>query len=388
MSDGTYFFDVSIPESPTYIGFLEGRGARAKWRDMKTFENYLYIVADSDDHGVQIMDLNQITSVESPPVTFAESAHYDSGSAQNVAINEESGFAYIVNSDSCSGGLLMLDLSNPLDPVSSGCSKSTGTTHDAQCVNYRGADVRYTGKEICIVCNFNTIAILDVTDKSDTKQISILSSNDFEDIIQGWLTADQTYFIAGDKKEDMNTRTYAIDVSNLRAPQISTSLDSGDFAQASNVYVKGGHAYLAKFRAGLRILSLSQLSDGVLTEDGFFDIFPFTNDIGRDEGAWGVYPFLTSGIILVSGVESGLFILHSTTATESPTSKPTRTASPTSSPLPTLTPTFSEHPTKSPAPSFKPTISTAPTGLPSAAPFNPTSGQDCRRFMNFFWNFF
>jgi hypothetical protein len=47
-----------------------------------------------------------------------------------------------------------------------------------------------------------------------------------------------------------------------------------------------------------------------LTEVGSFDTYlsPTANSAGTD-GAWGVYPFLTSGTLLVSDIENGLFLL-------------------------------------------------------------------------------
>ena len=48
-----------------------------------------------------------------------------------------------------------------------------------------------------------------------------------------------------------------------------------------------------------------------LTEIGSFDTYlsPSANSAGTD-GAWGVYPFLTSGTLLVSDIENGMFLLR------------------------------------------------------------------------------
>jgi hypothetical protein len=47
-----------------------------------------------------------------------------------------------------------------------------------------------------------------------------------------------------------------------------------------------------------------------LKEIGSFDTYlsPSANSAGTD-GAWGVYPFLTSGTLLVSDIENGMFVL-------------------------------------------------------------------------------
>ena len=57
-----------------------------------------------------------------------------------MAINEDTGFAYIVGSDECAGGLHMVDISDPVNPTFAGCFGDHGYTHDTQCVTYAGPD--------------------------------------------------------------------------------------------------------------------------------------------------------------------------------------------------------------------------------------------------------
>jgi hypothetical protein len=45
-----------------------------------------------------------------------------------------------------------------------------------------------------------------------------------------------------------------------------------------------------------------------LKESGLFDTYPLHDDT-QGAGAWGVYPFLPSGNILVSDIQRGLFIV-------------------------------------------------------------------------------
>ena len=49
---------------------------------------------------------------------------------------------------------------------------------------------------------------------------------------------------------------------------------------------------------------------------GFFDTFP-VSDNGSFNGAWGVYPYLPSGNILISDISSGLYIVKDNTKTPS-----------------------------------------------------------------------
>ena len=117
-----------IPSKPQYLGDLvRTKGANmSSWREIKTYKNYALIVSDGsgDHHGIQIFDLTQLRNVTTPK-HFTEDAHFDAGSIHDIAVNQESGFAYAVGTASggerCGGGLLMVDMHTPLQPKFAGC---------------------------------------------------------------------------------------------------------------------------------------------------------------------------------------------------------------------------------------------------------------------------
>ena len=99
-TNGTAFVEISDPENPIYLGNLPSHTHSSIWRDAKVYQNHAFIVADvNGNHGVQIFDLTQLRDITSS-VTFTETAHYDNmGSAHNIVINEETGYAYAVDGD-------------------------------------------------------------------------------------------------------------------------------------------------------------------------------------------------------------------------------------------------------------------------------------------------
>ena len=166
-SNGTSFVDVTDPNAPVYLGNLPSTSGDRPWRDVKVYANHAYIVADDiDNHGMQVFDLTRLRGMASP-TTFTVDALYDAiGSAHNVAINEDSGFAYIVGGDDCAGGLHMVDIRNPKSPVFAGCFSADGYTHDVQCVTYTGPDQDHLNDEICFASNEDSMTVIDVTNKS------------------------------------------------------------------------------------------------------------------------------------------------------------------------------------------------------------------------------
>ena len=115
---------------------------------------------------MQVFDLTQLRTA-TPGTTFTNTAHYDGfGHAHNLAINEDTGFAYAVGTETCSGGLHMIDIQVPTGPVFAGCFSDDGYTHDAQCVLYNGSRYDLCRSGNLLNSNEDTVTIVDVTDKA------------------------------------------------------------------------------------------------------------------------------------------------------------------------------------------------------------------------------
>ncbi len=313
-TSGTAFVDITDPELPVYLGNLPTQTSNSSWRDIKTRGDYAFIVSEASGHGMQVFDLTELRSVASPPVTFSATAHYSQfGNAHNIVVNEDSGFAYAVGTSTCSGGLHMIDISDPLNPTNAGCFSADGYTHDAQCVNYLGPDPDYAGQEVCFNSNTDTLTIADVTDKANPAQISRTSYTGVGYTHQGWITDDHRYFLINDELDELNfghnTKTYIWDIADLDNPTVIGIFVSEKAASDHNLYIHDGFVYQANYKAGLRILTLDDVANGNLTEVAYFDTFP-SNDSNGTSAAWSVYPYFASGNVIVSDISAGLFILQ------------------------------------------------------------------------------
>lgn len=323
-NDGLTFVDVSDPLRPRAIGHLPAAAPAADWRDVKVYADHAYVVADgSPGHGVQVFDLARLRGVEVFTTFDADARYTEVGSVHNIAINEATGFAYAVGSQSsgttCGGGLHMIDLSSPKSPVFAGCFSDTSTgrsltgyTHDVQCVVYDGPDADYVGREICIGSNETALSIADVTDKASAAAISTASYPDAQYVHQGWLTEDQAYFVQNDELDELggqvsNTRMLVWDVSDLDDPVLVTEHFGPTGAVDHNMYVRGDLLFHSNYNYGLRVIDVS--NPAAPFERGHFDTHP-TDDAVGFAGSWSNYPWFADGVVAVTSRGEGLFLVR------------------------------------------------------------------------------
>ncbi|WP_046758966.1 choice-of-anchor B family protein [Kordia jejudonensis] len=311
--DKTCFVDVSDPVNPVYLGNLPTNTGANFWRDVKVYNNHAYIVADIvGNHGMQVFDLTRLRNVANPPETFTpDNILTDVGSCHNIAINEATGFAYLLGCNTFSGGPHFVNLANPANPVSVGGYSGDGYTHDAQIVIYNGPDTEHVGKEIMIASNENEVVILDVSDKTSVVRLARIDYLDVGYTHQGWLSDDHRYFYLGDERDEINfgynSRGLVFDFADLDNPSFLTSFTGNSGAIDHNYYTNGNKLYQANYTAGLRVLDITNPSN--INEIGFFDTHPESNDT-TFFGAWSIYPYFASGNLIISDIDRGLFIIR------------------------------------------------------------------------------
>jgi len=313
-NQGTTFIDISDPANAIVLGTLNTKTVNSSWRDVKVRNGIAYIVSEATDHGMQVFNLEKLKNISDPPLTFTEDAFYDGfGSAHNIVINEESGFAYAVGTKTFNGGPHFIDINTPFRPKEAGGYAEGNYSHDAQVVTYQGPDTAYTDKEILIGSNETEVIIVDVTDKENPVKISSIAYPNIGYTHQGWFTDDFKYFLLGDELDEQNfggkTRTIIFDFTDLDNPLLHFEHFGATDAIDHNGYVKGNLFYQANYTAGVRILDISSIENKNINEIGYFDTHP-ENDISGFDGAWNVYPYLPSGNIIISDINRGLFVIR------------------------------------------------------------------------------
>jgi len=248
--------------------------------------------------------------------TFTADHVYRGGGFQdthNIVINPDSHFAYLVGGNTCNGGLHMVNISSPLTPAFAGCFSADGYTHDAQCLIYNGPDQDYQGRELCFASNEDTVTVVDVTVKNNPTQLSRTGYSGSQYTHQGWLSEDQRFFLIDDELDEIfdgvNTRTMVMDFRDIDQPVFRGFHESDGASIDHNQYIVGRHTFQANYTRGLRILELGNLKEPEMKEVAFFDTYPESDGSGFP-GAWNVYPFFDNGIVIVSDVNRGVFILQ------------------------------------------------------------------------------
>ena len=321
-SNGTAFVDITDPVDPTYLGLLPTHTVNSLWRDLETFNNYVFIGSEAPGHGLQIFDLMQLDAVTGAPVTFTESAYYgEFGHSHTLTINTATGFLYAMGSDTFDGGLHIVDINDPLNPTLAGGYSEDGYTHDGYVWLYDGPDPNYLGKEVFFACNEDELTIVDVSNKSDCQTIGIY---DYEGeahvgyVHQGWVTKDKAHFLVDDEldeieignaQEPYGTRTHMFDISSLENVNYMGFYETDNSAIDHNMYALDQFIYQSNYRSGVRVVDAVRVQDAQLSEVGFFDLYP-TNDFAQFSGTWSNYPYLPSKVNIATSMYEGFFILR------------------------------------------------------------------------------
>jgi len=337
--EGHFFLEVKNGSELVIKGFLPVTQGYALQHDMKVVGDFAYMGAEDGGHGMQIFDMRRllsITTCQQPKycrkldwdALYEGTDSYKVRNSHNIVANEDSNYVYIVGGNNgCKGGLHVVDVSSPKNPKFVACFGDDGYVHDAQCVKYTGPDTRYRNKEICFCYNGNTVTIVDVSNKSNIQMISRTGYSKVGYTHQGWLSSDQTHVVFGDEADEdgsSNTRTLVMNVKNLENPTNFKVWSGPTKAVDHNQYIIKATAegqdydpikhkntdlvYQANYASGLSILQVLDYESGSFFEVGYFDTYPL-DDGANFNGAWSVYPYFRSGVIVVSSIKEGLYLL-------------------------------------------------------------------------------
>jgi choice-of-anchor B domain-containing protein len=342
--NGTVIVDVTVPGTPVLVGNIPGN--TSLWREVKVLQvpqaggphrAYAYVSTEAPGGGLQIIDLtnlpasvslaNTLTEFSTSHTLYVSNIDY----ATNVALPGATPFLYIAGSNLAGGAYRIYSLADPAAPaLVTTPPAGTGYMHDStsmlitdnrttQCAN------AHNPCEVLVDFNETSVDLWDVTEKATPVRLSTTTYPTATYVHSGWPTADQRHIVLHDELDEIRrgirTQIYTLDVGDLRTPNLVTSYVGGTTTTDHNGYTIGNRYYVSHYKRGLVIFDVS--NPQALSEVGSFDTYltPSANTSGTD-GAWGVYPFLPSGTLLVSDIENGLFLLRKNETLPPPAAPP------------------------------------------------------------------
>jgi choice-of-anchor B domain-containing protein len=306
-SSGVNVVEVTNPDLPQMVSFVAG--PNSLWRDIRTFGHHAYVVSEGGS-GIQVVDLS---SVDQGTVTLLGTVTTGgTSSTHNVSVDTVSGFLYRCGGGS--NGLRIYDLANPASP-SFVAQWNDRYVHDAQIVTYTSGPL--AGKQVAFCCaGLNggwtdpTLSIVDVTDKQNLQVLAQLPYPGRAYSHQGWLSEDRSLYYLGDELDEngsIQTTTHVFSVADPANASYVGAFTNGSVSIGHNMFTTNGLLFQANYTSGLRIFDATTNPTSP-TEIAYFDSAP-NSTAATFNGMWGCYPYLPSGTILCSDLESGLFVL-------------------------------------------------------------------------------
>lgn len=295
---GSYIINLGDPFNPTEVEFFPGD--QSIWRDFKVYRDHLYIVADGSEFStLQIVDISDLP--ESVELVYDSNELF--ARAHNVFIDTNSARMYLGIPDlGMQYDMSVYSLADPVAPTFLNGFRFPRNTHDM-----------YVRNDTAYLSNLeNGLLIADLRNIDQPVYLDSLkgyTENVFNH--SGWLNERGDVFVSADEVRGEELKV--IDVADKENISLITdiplpSVDS--LSIAHNVMFNGDICYASHYNDGLQIYDLSEPANPVRI--GYYDTYPQGFD--RISGAWGIYSKLPSGLILISDMRTGLYVLDASDA--------------------------------------------------------------------------
>ena len=291
---GTHIFDLTSPVSlPLVPLFVPGssQGPHLVHRDYHDYEGYLYIVADEGNNStLKVLDLSFLP--DSVSVVYNSNSLFTT--AHNIFIDSATARMYACGPNFTD--IEIISLADPENPTLLLHYDGVGYVHDVYVHN----DTAFLN------AGANGLHIVDFSDINNPQTLGSLTQYPQKGYNHsGWISEDgNSYFFAD---ENHGYKMKSIDISDYgNIGVIDTFFSAVDqMSMPHNLIVKGNYLYVSHYHDGLQIFNITDPSNVIIA--GHYDTY-LPNDHISYRGAWGVYPFLPSGLVLVSDMQTGLYV--------------------------------------------------------------------------------
>jgi len=312
---GVYFVDVTNPAAPVTADFVAGHRDQCIWREIKTYSHYAYLISDdASPNSFQIVDLQYLPDsvhVVADYSTLFERGHtiFIDGNKMYIGIARGGMFT-------STASMAVFSLANPEIPV---FLRSINNDYPSRLTYNQVHDMFVKNDTVYASCAYDGLFIF--------KYDSIL--NHFNLLSSLTTYPDQGYNHSSALTDDSQTLVFmdevpagkavkVVDVSDLQNMVVTSTFKSNTGPTPHNPFIVGNTCYIAYYLDGLQVYDVS---DPYLpVRIGYFDTH-YQEPLGGPypslayQGAWGAYPYLPSGNVLVSDMQNGLYVLDVTAMT-------------------------------------------------------------------------
>lgn len=288
---GTHIIYLHPNGSPQEVASIPGnaQGTYIVHRDFDDYQGFLYAVCDESPSKLQIIDIRNLP--ERADLIYESDAFFTT--AHNISIDKTRGRAYV--SGPSGHAMTILDLTQPSAPQLIRHFDLLDYIHDVYVRN----DTAY------LHAAFQGLSVWDFSNPDQARILGSLDTYPDQGYNHsGWLNESGQYYVFAD--ETPGKKLKICDVSDLSNIEVLDLFNSGvsNQAVAHNVMIKGNTIYVSHYADGIRLFDMTQPEHVVQT--AWYDTYP--QGYQGYPGAWGVYALLSSGQILVSDRQSGLWV--------------------------------------------------------------------------------
>lgn len=293
--NGTAVYDITDAPNIVECDTVAGPTSFYNYREFTVAGDFLYIVSEGTGagKGLQVVNLSYLP----------DSVHHVMnwtfpGYNRAHTIKSSGSYLYINGADYNSGGVFVVDVSNPENPVKRGNGPPL-YVHDCFIKN----DTIYAAN---INSSPSRMSVISAVNKDN---LSLGTEFIYPNAVchQVWTTDDRGYLVTSDEGGSNHARIW--DSSDLFDITFVFEYIPYQPSMVHNAYFKDDLLFMAHYRAGVVVLDCSNLPSAPSLK-GYYDTF---NGQGLDfHGAWNVYPYFPSGKFVVSDMMTGLWVFKLT----------------------------------------------------------------------------
>jgi choice-of-anchor B domain-containing protein len=262
-----------------------------RWRDIVTYQNYCYAVSECSgtNDGMMIMDMSFL------PDSVVYLGSFTTGTdvrSHNLSIDTASGYAYVVKQNY--SGIRVISLASPTSPVEVSVIPLPDC-HDMFARN----DTVWASEG-----SASSWSVWDLSVKTSPQMIARINFPDGGYSHNIWPSGDGNHVVTTQETASRTVKIWG--VQNYA----SITLDGEYLAPsglAHNVQMVDDTAYIAHYESGLAIVDFSFPAGPIIK--AVFDTYG-SSEGPSFNGAWGAFPYTTTGKTYVSNIDGRLYILE------------------------------------------------------------------------------